>query len=633
MTLASDLRATLPNAGSLNALNSAQGLIAMRPLSTKAGSPYKFFFDFEFAVSADMNAMQSIYSANPLVWWAHTVPSETPEPLCGPVLPNDPAMDSLWHLNQPNDIDINAPEAWEWTMGTDVVVAVCGGGIAIDTSMNGYYLVRPDLARNIWTNPNEIPSNSADDDSNGFVDDVHGWNVFHDNGDIEARVNSGRYNDSFQDIGHGTFCAAWAASQIDNTPLGPCCNVPPAEENWTSRGWIGVAPKSKIMGTTFSVGQHRRFPGDSARFGAWGIVYAYENGALVWSYSYASAISYLRPFVDSAYSRGTLVTNAFGNAFHPGFDFPPNGISCQMLTQEGTFYPNHPLNSSLEILTPSVFGSSNAAPSVAGVLALMKSANPNLQAHQLRHILLHATSTTPVPGAPAGVGRTDAMKAIRNATAAPTFDKIEGQDGEHPLLRWIPNSIISVFLHNPVIDQYVIQRKRHYLNEDCFQDIASVAGTATEYLDATEILGRLVGEHAPPTEYRVRARLNYGASTLLSIPSNVLTAWTHSDAGGSGDGVGKISSHEIPKQTKLLDNYPNPFNPKTVIRFDIAEAGFVKLILFDVLGREVRAIVNERLESGTHNRLLDATQLPSGVYFYRLEAGAFMDTKKLVISK
>lgn len=70
MTLAADLSATLPNAGSLNTLNSVNGLIAMRPLSTKAGSPYRFFFDFEFSPTADMDAMKAAYGANSLVWWA-----------------------------------------------------------------------------------------------------------------------------------------------------------------------------------------------------------------------------------------------------------------------------------------------------------------------------------------------------------------------------------------------------------------------------------------------------------------------------------------------------------------------------------------------------------------------------------
>jgi len=87
----------------------------------------------------------------------------------------------------------------------------------------------------------------------------------------------------------------------------------------------------------------------------------------------------------------------------------------------------------------------------------------------------------------------------------------------------------------------------------------------------------------------------------------------------------------ISKRYQLYNNYPNPFNPTTTISFDLPVKSFVTLKVFDILGREVAAIISEQLPAGTHIRKWDAGNLPSGVYFYRIHAGAFTQTKKLVI--
>jgi hypothetical protein len=104
-------------------------------------------------------------------------------------------------------------------------------------------------------------------------------------------------------------------------------------------------------------------------------------------------------------------------------------------------------------------------------------------------------------------------------------------------------------------------------------------------------------------------------------------------------GIQKISS-EIPEYYKLYDNYPNPFNPTTKIRFDIPfppdESRGVKLVIYDVLGREITTLVNEQLKPGTYEVEWDGTNFTSGVYFYRLEAEttngkAIIGIKKMVL--
>jgi hypothetical protein len=88
---------------------------------------------------------------------------------------------------------------------------------------------------------------------------------------------------------------------------------------------------------------------------------------------------------------------------------------------------------------------------------------------------------------------------------------------------------------------------------------------------------------------------------------------------------------EIASSIALLQNHPNPFNPSTTIEYDLPYAAHVRLAVFDLLGREVALLVDEMLAQGTHTVHWDAGARPSGVYFYRLLAGRFQKTRKLVV--
>lgn len=101
---------------------------------------------------------------------------------------------------------------------------------------------------------------------------------------------------------------------------------------------------------------------------------------------------------------------------------------------------------------------------------------------------------------------------------------------------------------------------------------------------------------------------------------------------GNPIGIQNISS-EIPDKFSLEQNYPNPFNPATIIRFNVPKQDFVILKVFDFLGKEVKSIVNETLHPGTYQVNFNAEDLPSGVYLYRLTAGNFSETKKLILIK
>jgi hypothetical protein len=87
----------------------------------------------------------------------------------------------------------------------------------------------------------------------------------------------------------------------------------------------------------------------------------------------------------------------------------------------------------------------------------------------------------------------------------------------------------------------------------------------------------------------------------------------------------------LPSAYRLSQNYPNPFNPSTRIRYNIPVHSRVSLKVFNLLGQEVASLVNEEQPAGRYIALFEANSLPTGVYFYRLEAGSFRETKKMLL--
>jgi len=123
--------------------------------------------------------------------------------------------------------------------------------------------------------------------------------------------------------------------------------------------------------------------------------------------------------------------------------------------------------------------------------------------------------------------------------------------------------------------------------------------------------------------WSVVARDNYGITTQSPI-------WTFT----TGPVVTvEMVSPVIPASYTLHQNYPNPFNPSTTIEFALPKSAFVTLRVYDLLGRQVGELVSEKLGPGTYKTQWDARGLASGVYFYRLQAGEFVQTKKLLLLK
>jgi hypothetical protein len=137
--------------------------------------------------------------------------------------------------------------------------------------------------------------------------------------------------------------------------------------------------------------------------------------------------------------------------------------------------------------------------------------------------------------------------------------------------------------------------------------------------------------------------VNERVSALAVVGSEVYVGGSFTSAGGvsannvarwnSGTSRVEQLSPTAPKTFLLEQNYPNPFNPSTTIRYQLPVASEVKLEVYDVLGKKIATVVNERQSAGAYQVVWNASGLSSGTYFYRLQAGTFVETKKMIMVK
>ena len=257
---------------------------------------------------------------------------------------------------------ITAPKAWERTTGSDeVVVAVIDSGV--DTSV-------PQLAGKIWSNANEIPENGIDDDANGYIDDVHGWD-FRDN-DPSSLVGSKIH-------WHGTFVAGIIAAQ------------PNADKA------TGVAPGIQVMDLRFLDSKNLFYSKDWQKF-AQAINYAVDNGAQIINLSvYANGAppAVLEQALSRAAQLGVIVVGIAGNDSQPQVCYPakyPSVLAVSATDRNDRLASFSNYGSEVSVSAPgekitSLFsggiagtssGTSFSAPHVSGTLALILSANPGV---------------------------------------------------------------------------------------------------------------------------------------------------------------------------------------------------------------------------------------------------------------
>ena len=338
----------------------------------------------------EIAALQRL-QADPRVAWVE------PNYLFAPAFtPDDPSYDSI-QRNYLSRLEMES--AWDFTIGrAEVVIAV------LDTGVDAAH---PDLAGGLWTNPGEVADNGLDDDGNGFVDDVHGWDFADDD------------NDPADDYGHGTHVAGIAAARINN-----------------AIGIAGMAGGATIM------------PVDVFRggIGAYAdliqaIVYTADNGAHIINMS-LGAPSYSRgeeAAVDYAWARDVVLVAAAGNhasnaLFYPAAHAHVIGVAATTATDARASFSNYgsfvavsaPGDTIYSTLPGSRYGylsgTSMATPHVAGLAALLRSLNPTLHNDAVRALIEMTADDLGASGRDDyfGFGRINAARALAAAPSPPT---------------------------------------------------------------------------------------------------------------------------------------------------------------------------------------------------------------------
>ncbi|MCB0722961.1 MAG: T9SS type A sorting domain-containing protein [Ignavibacteriae bacterium] len=187
----------------------------------------------------------------------------------------------------------------------------------------------------------------------------------------------------------------------------------------------------------------------------------------------------------------------------------------------------------------------------------------------------------------------------------------------------------------------------HSYSENVYTYIATVdidTGTTPTFVDTSVISGCYLpdGECPPycwieyPIRYRVQAVDVYDDASVLSDFVKTTGIRTQpSGPGGGEEDERPVNGNglDIPTTFALKQNFPNPFNPSTNIQFDLPKDVYVSIKVYDILGREVATIVNELRKAGSYIISFNGSKLSSGIYYYKIKAGNFVETKKMLLIK
>ena len=162
------------------------------------------------------------------------------------------------------------------------------------------------------------------------------------------------------------------------------------------------------------------------------------------------------------------------------------------------------------------------------------------------------------------------------------------------------------------------------------ETVSSSAGTFNNCLEISET-------HFDSTGTAVFREFQYYAYRIGMV-KNVRTlpdSQAHTDEliGYSPTRVNDGAVNQTPQEFSLSQNFPNPFNPETVIRYQLPKNSYVTLKVYTLLGKEITTLVSKELPAGSYSTEWNASSMPSGIYFYRLQAGNFVETKKLIVLK
>lgn len=567
---------------------------------------------------------------------------------------------------QPGLTLINAPAVW--------AAGDSGKGVLVANIDSGTDWKHPDLALNIWNNLGEDANNNGktmlqsgstwvydpgdvngiDDDGNGKIDDFIGWDY------------EGNDNEPSNGSSHGTATSGQVAGYGTNgtqTGVAPRAKLiilkPSGETQYWAAQQYAIDKGADIVTSSLS---YKWYFSPKPNYGlfremndvelAAGVVHtnstsndggsssapipfnisAPGNSPGPWVHPDQTLVGGTSSVIGSANVLASSDVIVSSSPYGPTTweNYQTNNPSYPyVMPLEYRDYPYQTVTGSMGLLKPDVAapgngttstapgggyqsfsGTSGATPHLAGVAALILGANPNLTPAQVSMVMQTTAVEKGTPGKDNryGAGRVDAFAAYTLATSGQVpvelISFMSDVVDNNVLLTWATATETNNL-------GFEIHRKRLEEDEFAFVKVGFVDGKV----------------NASENSYYTFQEKNLSNGKYIYRLKQV-------DLDGSFDFVGySFADISSPMEFVLEQNYPNPFNPITTISFNIPTELNISLKIFDVLGNEVVTLINEKMNAGDHEVQFNASNIASGIYFYTLQAGEFVSTKKLILMK
>lgn len=570
------------------------------------------YYIIHFADNVNLENVLAEFAANPIV--SHV----EPDSICSvDIVPDDPYWNFLWHLQQAQDHDIDGPEAWDVEQGsTDIILAITDTGVDYE---------HPDLINKIWHNPGEIEMNGIDDDGNGYIDDIVGWDFVTGVSPWPGEDGQTPDNDPMDFNGHGTHCSGIAAAEANNA------------EGVTGIDWNGKIMCLRIGYSGSMGGQEVGYVIMSAC--AQGINYATSFGATAINCSWGNNnTGGLGAAVDNAVAAGVLLSVAAGNSNSQSPTYLSQRGDCLSVaaTDAGDIrasFSNY--GSWVDISAPgvSIFstyrshygdhtytalsGTSMAAPCCVGVAGLLKAQDPSRFNVEIKDLM--KTWADPIdslnPGyeGQLGTGRLNANNCLNLLTGVNITNFAAAGAPSRINVSWNAEEASSFNLYrregpigtfktgtDPKAAGFVRINQRPIAGSDrcLYSDKEVVEGTTYSYI------------------------------------VEAIDAQGHSVFAGPKMGEASVQMYSL----ALKGIWPNPVRTTGTIHYTAAGiAGSmvpIRLDVYDLSGRLVKTLVDGNVTVGDNEISLDVNSatMAAGVYTVRLASQGQARTSRIVVS-